>query len=523
VRAIEDSYNVVDRSLVSRRTSQENLAVATASNPVETSPIAHPDRLYIGGAWIEPSSDARIDVIAPATEERFVSVVEAQEADIHRAVQAARQAFDHGPWPRLSPRQRAGYLRAMGKKLAERAGDVSLIWPQEMGILHSIARAFAGGMGGVFDYYAGLADTFAFEERHQPTGGGVCGLLTREPVGVVGAIIPWNGPIIMIAYKLAPALLAGCTVILKASPEAPGAAYVVAEIAEAVGLPPGVVNVVTAHREVSEALVRHPGVDKISFTGSSAAGKRIASLCGERIARCTLELGGKSAAIILDDYDIEQAAAALAGPACALTGQICSSLTRIVVSRHRHDDLVAALGGAFDSVRVGDPFDPESQMGPIAMRRQLERVERLIAKGIEEGATLAAGGRRPAHLPRGFYIEPTVFGNVDNHSTLAREEIFGPVLSVIPADNEAHAIEIANDTVYGLNNSVFTNDADRAYAVARQLRSGTVGHNVFRSDFGIAFGGFKQSGLGREGGRDGLLPFLESKTIILEGIPTHIE
>ena len=495
--------------------------MATASHLAALPPIAHPNAFYIGGAWVNPSSNSRIDVIAPATEELFVSVAEAQESDISSAVAAAREAFDRGPWPRLSHQERAIYLRAMGKKLAERAGDIAMIWPQEMGILHSMAQAYSGGMGAVFEYYAGLADIFEFEERHQPTAGGELGLLVREPVGVVGAIIPWNGPIIMIAYKVAPALLAGCTVVIKASPEAPGAAYVMAEIAESVGLPPGVVNIVTANRSASESLVRNPGVDKITFTGSSAAGKRIASLCGERIARCTLELGGKSAAIILDDYDIETAARSIAGPACDLTGQICSSLTRIVVSRHRHDDLVSALSAIFGKVQVGDPFDPASQMGPVAMRRQFERIEAIISKGQEEGATLAAGGRRPSHLPRGFYIQPTIFGNVDNHSTLAREEIFGPVLSVIPANDEMHAVEIANDTVYGLNNSVFTNDVDRADAVARELRSGTVGHNMFRSDFGIAFGGFKQSGLGREGGVEGLLPFLESKTIVLDGTPKH--
>ena len=226
--------------------------------------------------------------------------------------------------------------------------------------------------------------------------------------------------------------------------------------------------------------------------------------------------------MVRDDYDIETAARAIAGPACALTGQICSSLTRIVVSRHRHDAMVAALSANFDAVRVGDPFNSDSHMGPVVSRRQLERIEGLIAKGRAEGAVLATGGRRPEHLQRGFYIEPTVFGNARNDSTLAREEIFGPVLTVIPADDEQQAVEIANDTVYGLNNSVFTNDVDRAYAVARELRSGTVGHNMFRSDFGIAFGGFKESGIGREGGVDGLLPFLEAKTIILDGAPRHL-
>lgn len=471
---------------------------------------------------MKPATDSRIEVVAPANEEVFLTVAEATEQDIDAAVAAARKAFDEGPWPSLSHAERAEYLRALGSGVAARATDIGRMWPQEMGVLHSIAATFAGAMGGVFDYYADLAHTFTFEERHQPTAGGSIGLLVREPVGVVGAIIPWNGPIIMIAYKLAPALLAGCTVIIKASPEAPGAAYVMAEVAEQVGLPPGVINVVTANRTASEALVRHPGVDKITFTGSSATGRRIAALCGERIARYTLELGGKSAAIILDDYDVETAAQAIAGSACAFSGQVCSSLTRIVVGRRRQDQLVAALSATLGAVRVGDPFDSQSQMGPVATRRQLDRIEQFIAAGRAEGARLALGGRRPRHLKRGFYIEPTVFAGVDNRSTIAREEIFGPVLSVIPAASDADAIAIANDTVYGLNNSVFTNDADRAYAVARQLRSGTVGHNMFRSDFGIAFGGFKQSGVGREGGVEGLLPFLEAKTVILEGAPSHL-
>jgi acyl-CoA reductase-like NAD-dependent aldehyde dehydrogenase len=336
---------------------------------------------------------------------------------------------------------------------------------------------------------------------------------------VVGAIIPWNAPIGLITYKIAPALLAGCTVVLKCSPEAPGDAYVVAEIAEAIGLPAGVLNVVTADRDVSELLVRDPRVDKITFTGSTAAGQRIASICGARIARCTLELGGKSAALILDDIDLNEAAKTLARAECMLAGQVCSSLTRIVVSRSRHDELVDALASAFSKVRVGDPFDAATQMGPLVSGRQRDRVEGYIAKGQEQGATLVSGGGRPKDLERGYYVEPTVFANVDNSSTIAQEEIFGPVLSVIPADNEEHVVTLANDTIYGLNASVFTHDVDRARQVARRLRSGTVGHNAFRTDFSIAFGGFKQSGIGREGGTEGLLPFLETKTVVLEGVP----
>lgn len=481
--------------------------------------LRHLDRFFIGGEWVAPSSEATITVTDSASEQEFFSVAEAQAADVGRAVEAARQAFDAGPWPRLTHAERAEYLRAIATALRKRGGEVGDIWPRESGVLHRIAKGAAEGAARKFEYYASLADTFPFEEEARPTAGGEFGLLVREPVGVVGAIIPWNVPMTLISNKLAPALLAGCTEVLKSSPEAPGEGYVLAEIAEEVGLPPGVLNVVTADREVSELLVRDPRVDKITFTGSTAAGRRIAAICGERIARCTLELGGKSAAVILDDIDLETVARTIAGAECFLSGQVCSSLTRIVVSRHRHDELVDALSSTFSQVRVGDPFDPETQMGPLASERQRDRVLGYIDKGAQEGATLATGGGRPVHLECGWFVEPTVFGNVDNGATIAREEIFGPVLSVIPADDERDAVRVANDTIYGLNASVFTNDIERARGVAGELRSGTVGHNAFRTDFGIAFGGFKQSGIGREGGIEGLHPFLETKTVILEGRP----
>jgi acyl-CoA reductase-like NAD-dependent aldehyde dehydrogenase len=483
-------------------------------------PIQYPDQLFIGGKWAQPSGTTKFDVLNSGTEELFVSVAEAQAADMNAAVAAARQAFDHGPWPRMTHAERARYMRAIAAEMALRAEDQASTWVIESGVVQAIAGPRSKSVAGVWEYYAGLAETFPFEEAHKPAAANT-GLLVREPVGVVAAIIPWNGPLLMVAYKCAPALLAGCTLIVKASPEAPGAAYLFAEICEKVGLPPGVVNVLTAEREVSELLVRNPDVDKVTFTGSTAAGRRIASICGERIARCTLELGGKSAAVILDDYDVGQAAKTIAGMATFLTGQVCSSLTRIIVDRKRHDDLVEALSARFSEVKIGDPFDPSTQMGPLAMSRQRERVEGYIEVGKREGARLATGGGRPAHLNRGYFIEPTVFAGVDSRSTLARDEIFGPVLSVIPADGEEAAIQIANDTVYGLNNSVFTNDIDRAYAVARRLRSGTVGHNSVRSDFGIAFGGFKQSGIGREGGVEGLLPFLETKTLLMDARPTE--
>jgi len=482
--------------------------------------VEHGDRFFIGGEWVKPSSDATFGVTDSATEQVFLRVAEAQDQDMARAVTAAREAFDNGPWPRMTHVERAGYLRAIADGLRERAEDLAQIWPREAGALYAVAQGAPAAAAKAFEYYAGLATTFPFEEQATPTMGNY-GLLVREPVGVVGAIIPWNGPLSLITYKVAPALLAGCTVVLKASPEAPGEAYVVAEIAQAAGLPPGVLNVVTADREVSELLVTDPRVDKITFTGSTAAGRRIASLCGSRIARCTLELGGKSAAVVLDDADLGAVATAIAGAECFISGQVCSSLTRIVVTRSRHDELVAALADTFGRVRVGDPFDARTEMGPLAAERQRDRVLGYVAKGVAEGATLVTGGGRPKDLDKGWYVEPTVFGNVSNASAIAQEEIFGPVLSVIPADDEAQAVTIANDTIYGLNDSVFTADVDRAYAVARQLRSGTVGHNAFRTDFGVAFGGFKQSGIGREGGIEGLLPFLETKTVILDGAPAN--
>ncbi len=481
--------------------------------------LRHPGRFFVGGAWVEPTTSATIDVVDSGTEEHYFSVAEARQGDMDRAIASARLAFDTGPWPRMTHGERADYLRRLGAGIAARSEDIAQMWPRESGVVFKVAGHAAPAAAQVFEYYASLADTFEWERPATPALPGY-GILSREPVGVVGAIIPWNGPMGLITYKVAPALIAGCTVVLKSSPEAPGEGYVVAEVAEEIGLPPGVLNVVTADREVSELLVRDPRVDKITFTGSTAAGRRIASLCGERIARCTLELGGKSAAVILDDMDLGLAADRLTRAECMLTGQVCSSLTRIIVSRHRHDELVDELAGRFSQVVVGNQFDPDTQMGPLAAERQRDRVLGYVAKGIAEGATLAAGGGRPAHLDRGWFVEPTVFGNVDNGSAIGQEEIFGPVLSVIPAEDEEDAVAIANDTIYGLNASVFTHDVDRAREVAGRLRTGTVGHNSFRTDFAIAFGGFKQSGIGREGGTEGLLPFLETKTIILEDEPT---
>src|SRR5215212_7428470 len=321
-------------------TGERYQAMSVTTGPVV--PLSNNDRFFVGGEWVKPSSDAVVDVIDSASEQLYFQVPEAQPIDMDLAIGAARTAFDRGPWPRMTHVERAGYMRAMADRLEARADDYATMWPHESGVLYAIAKAGRSGYAETLRYYADLADGYSFEEPFTPSSttlaGGGYGLLVREPVGVVGAIIPWNAPLPLILIKVAPALLAGCTVIVKVSPEAPGAGYLMAEISAEVGLPPGVLNVLTADRGVSELLVRDHRVDKIAFTGSTAAGRRIAALCGQRIARYTLELGGKSAAVILDDADIPSAAAALAGSECFLSGQVCASLTRIVVSRDRHNE-----------------------------------------------------------------------------------------------------------------------------------------------------------------------------------------
>jgi aldehyde dehydrogenase (NAD+) len=485
-------------------------------------PIANPRKFYIDGKWVYPSTTRTIDVIEAATEELYYTVAEAEVADVARAIDAARRAFDEGPWPRMSSKKRAEYLRAFSRAISKRFDDVTQLWPRETGVIASIVPSVMKEVPAAFDYYADLAETYPFEQEVPTSSGQGFGMIVGEPVGVVGAVIPWNTPMHLAAWKLAPALLAGCTVIIKASPEAPGAPYIIAEIADQIGLPPGVVNVLTADRVASEALVTDHRVDKIAFTGSTGVGKRIAGIMAERIGRYTLELGGKSAAVILDDMDIAEAADSLTAGTCFVSGQICASLTRVIVSRRRHDEMLDALADRFSRIKVGNPFDASVQMGPLASQRQRKRVEDYVQIGKDEGATLAFGGNRPKGLDRGWFMEPTVFGNVDNSSRVAQEEIFGPVISVIAAADEDDAIRIANDSIFGLNASVFTHDVDRAQEMSRRLQAGTVGQNGNRADFGIGFGGFKQSGIGREGGVAGLQAYLENKTVVLDRKPTSV-
>ncbi len=484
--------------------------------------LTHPDKLFIDGRWVTPASDGRIEVISPYDETVAAVVAEAREADMDRAVHAARAAFDRGPWPKLTHRERADHLLRLAGQLKLRVPELELAWTQQVGALAIMAPGMVGGAIGLLDYFAGLGDTFAFAEKRPSFDGHGIAVVAREPVGVVVAIVPWNAPLMIMINKIAPALLAGCTVIMKPSPETPLDAYIIAESAEAAGFPAGVINLVTSHREAADYLVRNEGVDKVSFTGSTTAGKRIASVCGARIARVTLELGGKSAAIVCDDADIEPTAKHLAFVISILSGQVCATLSRVIVPRARYDAFTEALKAELSAIKVGDPFDPSSRMGPLAMRRQLERVEGYIAKGLAEGARIACGGGRPKDLARGCYFEPTLFTHVQSGMTVAQEEIFGPVITLLSYEDENEAVRIANHSNYGLFGAVFTQDNDRAYRIARGVRTGALTQNGFRLDNFLPFGGFKQSGLGREGGEAGLASYTELKTILLDGAPSQL-
>jgi aldehyde dehydrogenase (NAD+) len=474
------------------------------------------DRLFIGGDWVAPEGTDTIEVISPATEEVVGRVPDGTEADIDKAVAAARTAFDRGPWPRMTPTERGEILAAVAAQIQAEMGDLAETITQEMGSpisFSAMGQVLAPSM--IFGYYAELAKTFAFDEvRAGMLNPQV--LVTKEPVGVVGAIAPWNVPLFIAAAKLAPSLLAGCSVVYKPAPETPFDAFRLAEIFADAGLPKGVLSVVPAGREVSEHLVKHAGVDKISFTGSGVGGKRIGGLCGERLKRCTLELGGKSAAIILDDADLATTIPTLLPNAIMNNGQACIAQTRILAPRSRYDEVVDAVVAGVAAMQVGDPMDPATEVGPVVAERQRARIEGYLDSGREEGATVAIGGGRPAAQSKGWYVEPTVFTNVDNKMKIAQEEIFGPVLVVIPYDGDQQAVEIANDSNYGLCGSVWTGDNDRGLGLARQVRTGTYMLNApVPIDFTTPFGGFKESGVGREFGPEGLESFLEKKSIAL--------
>lgn len=481
--------------------------------------LRHPDRLFIDGAWVIPASAATLSVVSPSSEAEIAMVASAAKQDVDRAVAAARRAFDHGPWPRMSPAERGDALLRIYAGLEKRSQELSYCWTAQVGVPIASTSQWTGIFH--FSYYGTLIKSHPIIEE-RPSSFGKTTLVVREPVGVTAAIVPWNAPMMLIATKVAPALAMGCTVVVKPSPETPLEAFILAEVIEEVGLPPGVFNLVPADRDVGEHLVIHPGIDKVAFTGSSAAGKRIASLCGSRLARYTLELGGKSPAIILDDIDFEQIIPELVRGCTTQSGQACTSLSRVLISRKRHDKFLEAYAAAFGAAKVGDPFDPATQLGPLALERQLKAVLGYIEKGRELGAKIAVGGGRPIGFNRGYYVEPTVFYGVTNDMTIAREEIFGPVASVIAYDSVEEAVSIANASEYGLHASIFSTDDEAAYRIARRLRAGSVSQNFWAYDPILPTGGFKLSGVGREGGPEGLDNYTEIKTIFPKNIPRGI-
>jgi aldehyde dehydrogenase (NAD+) len=469
---------------------------------------------YIGGDWVKPQSDRKLELISPFTEECFLEVPEASEKDVDAAVRSARQAFDHGPWPRMTSQERSKFVLAIGEEMKKRVPLLADVWTAQVGAPKSFAGFIINFAPQLFEFYGQLgARTDLTETRDMQNGGKA--LVIREPIGVVAIITPWNAPMVLMSYGVAAALTAGCTIVAKPAPETPIEGQLLAECAEAVGLPPGVLNIVPAGREVGDYLINRPEIDKVSFTGSVVGGKRIAEVCAKRLARYTLELGGKSPAVIMDDADLGNAIGTLVPFAMPMTGQICFSLTRVLVSKKRHDEVVDAYSQAVKKIAVGDPWKAETQMGPLSMKRQLDRVLGYLEKGRKEGATLVTGGGRPKDMNHGYFVEPTIFSNVTSDMTIAKEEIFGPVVPVIPYDDEEDAIRIANNSTYGLSGAVFTKDTDRGVALARRIRTGNLTINGLKLDNAVPFGGYKESGIGRVGGPEGLEAYQEIKSVYL--------
>lgn len=470
------------------------------------------DKLFIGGRWVEPDGQGRLEVISPSTEELIGYAPAASAKDIDRAVAAARNCFDNTDWPYLSFEERARLLNHAADVFDRNAERVAEVTAHESGLpYHSDAMNHARLIGHLFRTAAEVGLSIGQEEERQ-------GLFTRmtirrEPVGVVAAITPWNGPAVMAHFTIPLALMAGCTIVLKPAPETPLHGQVLASIYEEIGFPPGVINIVPADREASEALVRHPGVDKVSFTGSTATGQRIGMICGELFKRRTLELGGKSAAIILDDAKLDEIMPDLVNSSVMNNCQACLGQTRILAPESRYDEIVDAYVAQIRKIKFGDPFDAATQVGPLISDKARAKAENYIEIGKAEGATLVSGGHRPADLNRGWYVEATVFRDVTNDMRIAREEIFGPVFVIIPYKDDEEAIRIANDSDYGLSGSVWTSNLDRGRHIARRIRTGHFGINIHMFEFTGPFGGFKKSGLGREFGEEGLKEFFEYKQI----------
>ncbi len=464
-------------------------------------------RVYIGGEWVPSDGQGRIEVLNPATEQVIAVVAEGTASDVDRAVRAARAALPG--WSALAAAERADYLQRTAETLAARTEELARLVSQDMGMPVELAKAVQIGLPTFnFGHFAELARTFAFEGPEVGNS-----LIVREPVGVVGCITPWNFPLHQVALKVAAALAAGCTVVLKPTEVAPLGSWALAEIFDEIGLPAGVFNLVSGYGPVvGEAIAAHPGVDMVSFTGSTRAGRRVAEVATATVKRVALELGGKSANVILDDADLERAVTDGVGKCYLNSGQTCSALTRMLVPANRLEEAEQIAKRVAEGYVTGDPMHASTHLGPLVSTAQLERVRGYIQKGLDEGATLLTGGLDSGH-ETGYFVPPTVFSRVTPDMTIAREEIFGPVLSIMAYEDEDEAVRIANDIEYGLAGGVWSGDPDRALRVAKQLRAGQIEINGGAFNPAAPFGGYKQSGLGREGGSFGLEEFLETKAI----------
>ncbi|MFJ5223116.1 aldehyde dehydrogenase [Streptomyces sp. NPDC088400] len=476
------------------------------------------DRLFIGSSWVEPSDPALLDIASPHDRSVIGCAAQAQPADVDRAVAAARASFDAGVWRATPPAERIAVLRRFNALREGNREEAAHLISLETGSAQWFTRAGQSGLTRQANAYLKAAEEFGWEETLLPSdpASPVRSVVRREAVGVVAAVIPWNSPFSAATSKIIPALLAGNSVVLKVSPENSLSMGFLAELLEQVGLPEGVLSVLPADRETSEHLVSHPQVDKVAFTGSTRAGRRIAAIAGKQLKRVSLELGGKSAAVILADADIEKAVAGLQFGSLLNNGQSCIAQTRILAPRSRYEEVVTALKELVESLQVGDPNAPDTFIGPMIRPEQQARVREYIHLGIEEGARLVTGGPQiPEGLEEGNYVTPTVFADVDNSMRIAQEEIFGPVLVVIAYDDEDDAVRIANDSEYGLSGGVWSCDEAHAVNVARRIRTGTITVNGASVAFDGPFGGFKASGIGREFGAVGLGSYTEYKTITL--------
>jgi aldehyde dehydrogenase (NAD+) len=485
-----------------------------------------PGRLFIDGAWIDASDGATWEQMNPATNEVVTTFAIGTAADVERAVSAARRSFDEGPWPRLTAKERKKYFNRLVGLITEHGEELNGLQTLEMGMpiaFSSMAAVSSDMAAGVFDHHGGWIDKICGSTYPTydvgPTGSDVQIMSFREPVGVVAAIIPWNAPMMLFAQKVAPALASGCTVVLKPSEFAVLTSLKLTALIEEAGFPPGVFNLVPGPgNPTGEALITHPGVDKVTFTGSRAVGKRILEASGDTVKRVTLELGGKSPSIVFEDAPSVEGAAmmAMGMVSMGLSGQGCVCQTRSLVQRSIYDDFVNAASSLVGMVQFGDPFDPATTSSAIINQRQLERVLGFIERAPSEGARLVAGGDRPGgDLAQGNFVNPTLFADVDNSMSVARDEVFGPVLVAMPFDDEAQAIALANDTKYGLGAGVYTTNVARAFRVAKAIRAGTVGINEYTVWPNAPFGGFKESGLGREGGWGSIEAFTETKSVIV--------